>query len=84
MSFDAERAQAAVSALRSLLENSDAGATEALAIVMKETSAKASKAEIEALNAAVNEFEFEKALGKLNEIATTCGLKEVAREHTAG
>jgi hypothetical protein len=39
---------------------------------------------LDALSAAVNEFEFEKALVKLNEIATRCGLKEVAREHAAG
>ena len=79
--FNPVKAAAAVSALRPLLEASDADAAEAYRTVAQELSPKAPAESLAALNTAINEFDFERALAHLNEIASAAGLEDI---HDAG
>jgi two-component system, sensor histidine kinase and response regulator len=74
--FNPERAATAMSALRGLLESSDAGAAEAYDAVVLELAMKAAREPLAALGAAINEFDFERALAMLNQIADANGLGE--------
>jgi CheY-like chemotaxis protein len=72
--FNTERAAVAVSALRGLLESSDAGATAAYDTAVQELAMKVARDPLAALGAAINEFDFERALATLNQIADANGL----------
>jgi HPt (histidine-containing phosphotransfer) domain-containing protein len=72
VAFDAERAASAVSQLRTLLEASDGDAQEAFEELRASTAAAVEKSHLDALNESINNFEFEQALGRLDEIAHLC------------
>jgi two-component system sensor histidine kinase/response regulator len=72
--FNSEKAAAAVSALRGLLESSDAGATAAYDAAVQELAMKVAREPLAALGAAINEFDFERALATLNQMADANGL----------
>jgi len=68
--FNPEKAALAVKALRTLLESSDAGAAEAYPLAVQELSMKVAREPLAALGTAINDFDFERALATLNEIAS--------------
>ncbi len=70
--FDAERAASAVGQLRTLLEASDGDAQEAFQELRDSTAAAVEKSHLDALNESINNFEFEQALARLDEIAHLC------------
>jgi two-component system, sensor histidine kinase and response regulator len=70
--FDPERASRAVQHLRGLLEASDADASEAFNDLQVAVAAVVEKSNLDALNDTINNFEFEQALAKLDEIARQC------------
>jgi two-component system, sensor histidine kinase and response regulator len=70
--FDAARAASAVSQLRTLLEASDGDAQEAFQQLRDSVAAAVEKSDLDALNESINNFEFEQALAKLDEIAHLC------------
>ena len=70
--FDGERAAQAVGRLRTLLEASDADASEAFHDLQIAVAAVVEKSSLDALNDTINNFEFEQALAKLDEIARLC------------
>jgi two-component system sensor histidine kinase/response regulator len=70
--FDAARAASAVGQLRTLLEASDGDAQEAFQQLRDSVAAAVEKSHLDALNESINNFEFEQALAKLNEIAHLC------------
>jgi HPt (histidine-containing phosphotransfer) domain-containing protein len=70
--FDPERASQAVQHLRTLLEASDADASEAFRDLQVAVAAVVEKSSLDALNDTINNFEFEQALAKLDEIAHLC------------
>jgi len=74
--FDPAVASAAIERLRALLEASDGQAGEAFQAVADSVAGRSEKACLDALHAAVDEFDFEKALMKLKEIAEGCGVNE--------
>ena len=66
--FDAQEAAAAIAHLRNLLELSDGDAVEAFLAVEDILAGALDKSRLEALSAAISEFDFEAAILKLNEI----------------
>ncbi len=70
--FDPERASRAVQHLRTLLEASDADASEAFRDLQVAVAAVVEKSSLDALNDTINNFEFEQALAKLDEITRLC------------
>jgi two-component system, sensor histidine kinase and response regulator len=70
--FDPERASQAVQHLRTLLEASDADASEAFHDLQVAVAAVVEKSSLDALNDTINNFEFEQALAKLDDIAHLC------------
>jgi two-component system, sensor histidine kinase and response regulator len=78
--FNPEKAVAAVSALRGLLESSDAGATEAYDAAVQELAMKVAREPLADLGTAINEFDFERALATLNQIADANGLGDTNNE----
>jgi two-component system, sensor histidine kinase and response regulator len=66
--FDAREALSAVRSLRKLLEASDGDAAEAFSAFNDATADVVDKSRLDALRAAINEFDFESALSKLREI----------------
>jgi hypothetical protein len=70
--FDPERATEAVSRLRALLEASDADAQEAFNDLQVAVASAVEKSRLDELNDTINNFEFEQALAKLDEIAHAC------------
>ncbi len=75
--FDAEAARAAVSRMRRLLAASDGEAAEAFADLAGTLSGAVGKASLDALGEAIQGFDFDGALSKLDAIAGECGVKEV-------
>ena len=78
--FNPERAAMAMSALRGLLESSDAGAAEAYDAAVRELAMKVAREPLAALGTAINEFDFERALATLNQIADANGLGETSND----
>jgi len=72
--FAAEAVLAGISRLRSLLEASDGGATEAAASLAEILRGRVDSPRIEALHSAVCDFDFQGALIRLDKIARECGL----------
>jgi CheY-like chemotaxis protein len=70
--FDAARAASAVGQLRALLEASDGDAQEAFQQLRDSVAAAVEKSQLDALNESINNFEFEQALSRLDEIAHLC------------
>jgi CheY-like chemotaxis protein len=70
--FDARIAASAVGQLRTLLEASDGDAQEAFQQLRDSVAAAVEKSHLDALNESINNFEFEQALAKLDEIAQLC------------
>jgi PAS domain S-box-containing protein len=67
--FDAEAASKAIGRLRFLLERSDGDASEAFAAVERSLAGTVARSRLDALNTAINEFDFETALNSLDAIA---------------
>ncbi len=70
--FDAIKAASAIGQLRTLLEASDGDAQEAFQQLRDSVAAAVEKSDLDALNESINNFEFEQALAKLDEIAHLC------------
>jgi PAS domain S-box-containing protein len=71
--FDAREASAAITRLGALLESSDGDATEAFLAVENILVGTLDKSRLDALGAAIGDFDFEGALLKLNEITKEIG-----------
>jgi two-component system, sensor histidine kinase and response regulator len=67
--FNAPATAAAIARLRRLLEASEADAAQAFLVLENTLPATVDKTRLSALRAAVNDFDFEGALSKLNEVA---------------
>ncbi len=72
--FDPERAISAVNRLRVLLDASDGDALAALPEFVDAVAVKASRTDLDELEAAISDFDFDGALSKLNAIQQTCEL----------
>ncbi len=72
--FNPEAAGAAVARLKALLEASDGDATEAFASLESMLMGKVSKPQLDALGAAISDFDFDGAIAKLGGIARDSGL----------
>ncbi|MGC1788680.1 MAG: response regulator, partial [Terriglobales bacterium] len=72
--FDAQSATAAIARLRALLGTSDGDAAEAFIAVENILAGTLDKSRLDALSAAISEFDFEGALVKLNEITREYGV----------
>jgi PAS domain S-box-containing protein len=78
--FDPQEASAAIARLRTLLETSDGDAPEAFLAVENNLAGIVNKAPLDALGAAISEFDFESALSKLNEIAQIYSISEQSND----
>jgi CheY-like chemotaxis protein len=72
--FSADRAETAIKHLRELLDACDGNAGDAAAELIDAARGKASMDDLEALNAAIRDFDFEGALARLNTIEQECEL----------
>ena len=70
--FDGKVAAAAISQLRSLLEASDGDAEESFRSLRDAVAGVVEKSHLDGLSASINDFDFDAALVKLNEIAKRC------------
>ena len=70
--FNGEAAVGAIARLRALLEASDGDAEEAFRSLQEVVAGAVEKTQLDALNASINDFDFEGALLKLDEIAERC------------
>jgi HPt (histidine-containing phosphotransfer) domain-containing protein len=73
--FRPQAAAEALETLQVLLKSSDADSQEAYHAVVREVAMQVGQEAMAVLGAAINEFDFERALAKLDEIASACGLK---------
>ena len=73
--FDARAASAAIARLRALVESSDGDAAEAFLAVEHILAGTVAKSRLDALGAAISEFDFDSARTKLDEIEKECGGK---------
>jgi len=71
-SFDRERAASAVSRLRGLLEASDAASLDAFNVLREAIAGVVQAQDLDALAETIHNFEFERALAKLQEVAELC------------
>jgi len=74
--FDGDAAAAAISQLKTLLEASDGDAEEAFRALQEAVAGAVEKPQLDALGASINDFDFEAALLKLDEIAERCTRTE--------
>ena len=74
--FNAEAAAAAVARLKSLIEANDGDAADAVQTVAEALAGTVDGQRLGALRAAIDEFDFDGALSKLDEIARECRLTE--------
>jgi two-component system, sensor histidine kinase and response regulator len=74
--YDAERAALAISRLKALLELSDGNAYEALPELRHATAGVAAEEDLAALQEAIDDFDFESALHKLDTLAQACDRNE--------
>ncbi len=70
--FNGEAASGAITRLRTLLDASDAAAEDAFHSLQAAVGGAVEKSELDALRAFINDFDFEAALVKLDEIAKVC------------
>ena len=80
--FNPEEAGRVVSTLRRLLEASDAGAAEAYDAFVQECAVKVTHEPLAVLGAAITEFDFERALATLNQIAEASGLEDISHDRS--
>jgi CheY-like chemotaxis protein len=73
--FDTDAASAAIARLRALLEASDVDAVEAFHILAGTLAGAVEKTRMDALGAAIADFDFEGAVSNLNEIAIKYSVK---------
>jgi CheY-like chemotaxis protein/HPt (histidine-containing phosphotransfer) domain-containing protein len=73
--FNGEAAASAVARLKALLEASDGDSSEAFAAVAATLAARVAKPQLDALGDAINDFDFDRALASLGEIARDSGLE---------
>ena len=78
--FDPDSASSSVARLRALLEASDGDAAEAFRPLADALGDKVGRSQLDALNAAIAEFDFDGALLRLDEIAEECGVNETRRK----
>jgi two-component system, sensor histidine kinase and response regulator len=81
--FDTQAASVAIAQLRSLLELSDGDAAEAFFAVENILAGRLSKSRLDALGAAIGDFDFEGALMNLNEITKEYGAGDSAHKGQA-
>jgi HPt (histidine-containing phosphotransfer) domain-containing protein len=74
--FDAQKASSAIGQLRTLLEASDGDAQEAFQQLRDSVGSAVEKSRLDDLNESINNFEFEQALARLDEIAHLCEQNE--------
>ena len=74
--FDGEAAAVAVARLKSLLEASDGDAEQAFRALQETVAGAVQKSQLDALGTSINDFDFETALRKLDEIAESCKQTE--------
>ncbi|MBI4889029.1 MAG: response regulator [Acidobacteria bacterium] len=74
--FDAGAAKEAMARLRQLIDANDGDASHALEEVKEALAGRVEAERLNALSGAMEEFDFETALKRLDEIAADCGLKE--------
>jgi HPt (histidine-containing phosphotransfer) domain-containing protein len=72
--FAVQAASAAIVHLRALLESSDGDAAEAFLALESALAGTFEESRLQALRAAIGEFDFDGALSKLDEIAKECGV----------
>ena len=72
--FNAQAASSAIARLRVLLESSDGNATEAFSAVQKSLVGIVASSQLDALYTTISEFDFEKALKKLEEIVESMAV----------
>jgi two-component system sensor histidine kinase/response regulator len=72
--FEVQAASAAIVHLRALLESSDGDAAEAFLALESALAGTFEESRLQALRAAIGEFDFDGALSKLDEIAKECGV----------
>jgi signal transduction histidine kinase/CheY-like chemotaxis protein/HPt (histidine-containing phosphotransfer) domain-containing protein len=70
--FNGEKASGAIARLKSLLQASDGGAEEAFRSLQGVVAGVVERPHLDALSASINDFDFEGALVKLDEIAEQC------------
>jgi hypothetical protein len=70
--FNAEAAAAAIARLRTLLEASDGDAEESFRSLQDAVTGTVEKQHLDGLSAFINDFDFDAALLKLDEIANRC------------
>ena len=70
--FNGEAASGAIARLRALLEASDGDTEEAFRSLQDAVAGAVEKTQLDALNASINDFDFEAALVKLSEIGEHC------------
>jgi len=73
IAFDAQTASTAIAHLKALLESGDGDAIDAFLAVESILTGRAEKSRLEALGTAINEFDFEGARIKLDEITQELG-----------
>jgi two-component system, sensor histidine kinase and response regulator len=73
--FDAEKATAAAARLKALIEANDGDAADAIQPVADALASSVGAQRLGDLRTAIDEFDFDRALSILNEIANTSGLK---------
>ena len=73
--FDAEAARGAAAVLRSLLQASDGEASDAVNFLAGALGSRAASPRLAALRSSVDEFDFDKALLRLDELERECGLR---------
>src|SRR5208282_6231703 len=78
--FDSDAASSAVERLRVLLEASDGDAGEAFHPLADAMGGKVGKLRLDALHAAITDFDFKGALLKLDEIVKECDVNEKRRK----
>ncbi|HYK36707.1 hybrid sensor histidine kinase/response regulator [Alloacidobacterium sp.] len=77
--FNGVAATEAIARLRSLLEASDGAAEDAFYNLQATVKGTVEKTQLDALGTLINDFDFEGALGKLDEVAKTCAQKNGSR-----
>jgi PAS domain S-box-containing protein len=81
--FNGENARLAIARLKALLEASDGDAVEALGTLTSATASAIEKTYLETLGEAINNFDFESALLKLDEVSRLCEAV-MGRHHERG
>jgi HPt (histidine-containing phosphotransfer) domain-containing protein len=74
--FNGEAASGAIARLRALLEASDGAAEEAFHSLQDAAEGAVEKSQLDALGTFINDFDFDAALVKLDEIAEVCARNE--------